>query len=88
MGVPVVATPFAASGLSLDHGKHLLLANTESQFAESILHLLASKSLRMELSSNGATWVDRMYSWTVVADALMGAYRDVAMQRNCVPGRY
>lgn len=88
MGVPVVATPFAASGLSLDHGKHLLLANTESQFAESILHLLASKSLRMELSSNGATLVDRMYSWTVVADALMGAYRDVAMQRNCVPGRY
>lgn len=79
MGVPVVATPFAASGLSLEDGKHLLLANTENHFATCILRLLGSKVLREELAGNGSRWVDRKYSWTVVADALIGAY-DCAVQ--------
>lgn len=74
MGVPVVATTFAASGLSLEHGKHLLLADTEQMFAEHIRRLLAIPSLRSELASAGSKRVDQLYSWTVVGKTLMDAY--------------
>jgi len=74
MGVPVVATPFAASGLSLEHGKHLLLADTEQKFAEHIRRLLTIPSLRSELASAGSKRVDQLYSWTLVGQTLMDAY--------------
>jgi glycosyltransferase involved in cell wall biosynthesis len=77
MGVPVVATSFAASGLSLGHDKHLLLADTDEQFAEYTLHLLRDLSLRCRLSSAGAERVNQVYSWTVVGQALLDAY-DIA----------
>lgn len=74
MGVPVVATSFAASGLSLEHGKHLLLADTEQQFADDIRQLLTTPALRSELASAGAKRVDQLYSWTVVGQTLMDTY--------------
>lgn len=80
MGVPVVATSFAASGLSLVHDKHLLLADSEEQFAEYTLHLLNDLSLRSRLAIAGAEQVNRVYSWTVVGQTLMDTY-DLA-QKN------
>jgi len=77
MGVPVVATSFAVSGLSLEHDKHLLLADTEEQFAKYTLHLLSDLSLRSRLASVGAERVNQVYSWTVVGRILMDAY-DIA----------
>ena len=74
MGVPVVATSFGASGLSLGHDKHLLLADTEEQFTEYTIHLLSDLSLRSRLASAGAERVNQVYSWTVVGQTLMDAY--------------
>jgi len=74
MGVPVVATFFAASGLSLEHDKHLLLAGTGEQFVQYTLHLLSDLSLRSRLASAGAERVNQVYSWTVVGQTLMDAY--------------
>ncbi len=70
----MVATSFAASGLSLGHDKHLLLADTEEQFAEYTLHLLSDLSLRSRLAIAGAERVNQVYSWTVVGQTLMDAY--------------
>ncbi|MEO7860653.1 MAG: glycosyltransferase family 4 protein [Nitrospirales bacterium] len=74
MGVPVVATSFAASGLSLEHGKHLFLTDTEQQFADYIQELLATPALRLKLASAGSKRVDELYSWTVVGQTLMDVY--------------
>jgi len=74
MGVPVVATKFAASGLLLEHDKHLLLADTEEQFAEHTRRLLEDPSLRSRLVSAGAERVDQLYSWTVVGQSLLDCY--------------
>jgi len=74
MGVPVVATNFAASGLLLEHDKHLLLADTEEQFAEHTRRLLKDPILRSRLVSAGAERVDQLYSWTVVGQSLLDCY--------------
>jgi glycosyltransferase involved in cell wall biosynthesis len=81
MGVPVVSTPFAASGLSLEHERHLLLAETDKQFTDETLRLLRNPSLRAELASAGAECVDRRYSWTVVGRTLLDAY-EAALDRR------
>jgi glycosyltransferase involved in cell wall biosynthesis len=74
MGVPVVSTPFAASGLLLENGKHLLLADSDEQFANATLRLLQSPGLRAALSAAGAERVDRLYSWAVVGRTLLDGY--------------
>jgi hypothetical protein len=58
----------------LEHGKHLLLADTEQQFADVIRQLLTTQALRLELATAGLTRVDQLYSWTVVGQTLMDAY--------------
>lgn len=85
MGVPVVSTPFAASGLELEHGRHIILAETEKRFAEQTVRLLLNPAERVELARSGAECVDRLYSWVVVGQALLAAY-DVAVEhylRSC-----
>ncbi len=84
MGVPVVATPFAASGLSLEHGRHLLLADTPEKFVDETLRLLRSPSLRAELSGAGTACVDRAYSWSVVGRALLDAYEIALHNRTAI----
>jgi glycosyltransferase involved in cell wall biosynthesis len=74
MGVPVVATKFAAFGLHLEHGQHLLLAATEEEFAAHIRQVLSDRPLRLRLASAGAERVDQLYSWTVVGRTLLDTY--------------
>lgn len=81
MGVPVAATSFAASGLSLEHDEHLLLSDTAEQFTENALRLLRDLSLRSRLASAGTERVSQIYSWTVVGPTLMNAY-DIACKNR------
>lgn len=74
MGVPVVSTSFAASGLSLEDNRHLLLADRPESFADRTLRLLADRSLRERLAAAGAEQVDQLYSWSVVGRSLLDAY--------------
>ena len=81
MGVPVVATRFAASGLDLEHERHLVFGDTPQEFAAHTRRLLRDPSLRSRLSAAGAERVDRLYSWSVVGQAMLDAY-DLALQRR------
>ncbi len=74
MGMPVVSTTFAASGLSLSHGRHLLLADTSADFIERIVQLLSDMTLRQDLGSSGSGIVKSTYSWDVIGKSLCDAY--------------
>jgi glycosyltransferase involved in cell wall biosynthesis len=74
MGMPVVSTTFAASGLSLSHGKHLLLADTSADFMNAIVQLLTTEAMRRTLSIAGREIVTSTYSWEVIGASLSEAY--------------
>lgn len=74
MGMPVVSTTFAASGLSLSHGKHLLLADTSEDFMNAIVQLLTTEAMRRTLSIAGREIVTSTYSWEVIGASLSEAY--------------
>lgn len=85
MGMPIVSTSFAASGLALQNGQHLLLADTVAQFTESTLRLLSDKVLREGISRRGLEAVTQFYSWETIGRSLLHAYGEAV--RRHIAGR-
>ena len=63
MGIPVVATPQAAAGVQAFPGKHLLVANDQSNFATQVIELLANPSFRRQLAEAGQARVLESHCW-------------------------
>jgi Glycosyltransferase len=78
MGMPVVSTTFAASGLALHDAQHLLIADTPETFIERIVRLLSDKTLRQRLAQGALDVVTRTYSWDTIGHSLVKAYEDAA----------
>lgn len=81
MGMPVVSTTFAASGLQLVNEEHLLLADTVDQFVASTMRFLSSKLLREDVARRGYQSIHAQYSWDVIGRKLSRAY-------ECAHARY
>lgn len=78
MGMPLVGTTFACSGISVQDEKHVLLADTPEAFVNQILRVLADPALRANLATQGRDLVCQNYSWPVVGKSLVLAYREAA----------
>ena len=63
---PVVATTKGAEGLDIEPGKHLLIADTPGDFAQAVLNLLQSESLRQDLAQSAHELVYAKYDWGVI----------------------
>ncbi|RKU24815.1 hypothetical protein C6499_16450 [Candidatus Poribacteria bacterium] len=74
MGVPVVTTSVGAMGLEADIGKELLVADTPTDFAEQVIHLLDNKCLRQTLAQTARTRVENSYSWEAIGERLKHVY--------------
>ena len=66
LGTPVVATSKGAEGLDLEHGEHLLIADTPAAFAEMIIRLLSEPGLRERLADKAYQLVRGRYDWATV----------------------
>lgn len=74
MGMAVVSTPEGAMGLPAVDGKNILLRSKPEEFAQAVLELLHTPTLRERLGSEGRTCVEQHFSWQSKAaefDALM-----------------
>lgn len=78
MGMPVVTTTFAASGLALLDGQHLLMADTSHDFIQKTLRLLSDKILRRLLAGNALGVIRQIYSWETIGQSLVKAYAEAA----------
>lgn len=74
MGMPIVSTTFAASGLRLYDGKHLLLADTPADFVSKVCRLLSDKAQRADLTLASREVVVSAYAWEVIGQRLRDAY--------------
>ena len=69
-GLPVVATTIAAEGMSLEHGKHLLVADAPDEFAAAVLRLATDDDLWRRLQANGRRFAEEFQSMDVVRGQL------------------
>ncbi len=74
VGLPVVATPLAAEGMSLIDGQNILVATSAERFSDAIVKLYQDESLWNRISINGLefaenTWGDEA-AWKNLAEIL------------------
>lgn len=73
-GAPIVVTPFALGGLDVQHGKHLLIADNATDFANQVVQLLQDEDLRRKLATNAGRLIDEKYCWEQSVAQLETAY--------------
>jgi glycosyltransferase involved in cell wall biosynthesis len=66
-GLPVVSTTLGVEGLGLVPGEHYLAADTDADFADAILALLADTPRRAAMAEAGRALLEARYSWSVIA---------------------
>ena len=82
MGVPVVGTSFACSGLRLKHERDLLMADGADEFVRQVGRLLGSADLRHRIAVSGRQSVEREYSWDVIGKQLLTGYQKASMRKT------
>jgi len=74
MGVPVVATKEAVSGIDYANNNFALVSDDIDIFADNVVKLLKDESLYKELSVNSRKIVEEYYNWKNIADKLNDFY--------------
>ncbi|QQS49222.1 MAG: TIGR03087 family PEP-CTERM/XrtA system glycosyltransferase [Acidobacteriota bacterium] len=71
MGTPVVATPASVGGLSVEDGRHLLVAESPEEFASAVNRLLEEQDLRRSLAGAARGFVEHEHRWPAVLQPLL-----------------
>lgn len=66
-GIPVVASSSSTNGIEALQKEHLLVADEEPEFADSVITLLDNAYMRAEISRKARHLVERAYSWQASA---------------------
>jgi glycosyltransferase involved in cell wall biosynthesis len=66
-GLPVVSTTLGVEGLGLTPSDHYLAADTDADFADAILALLADTPRRIAMAESGRALLEARYSWSTIA---------------------
>ena len=63
----VVSTTIGAEGLELENNRHLLIADSPSQFADTVVSLLEDPTRTKALGKAGRARVEERYGWDKLA---------------------
>jgi glycosyltransferase involved in cell wall biosynthesis len=73
-GIPVVSTRIGSEGIAVESGKHLIIADTAGEFAESTLHLIENPDLCRRLAQNGRELIKSTYDYRIGCRPLNRVY--------------
>ena len=68
MGVPVVSTSIGAEGILCTNGIDILIEDDPHLFSNRIIEVLSNKELRVSLSSNGRSLINKSYQWSHIVN--------------------
>ena len=90
-GKAVVTTSIGMEGLRVEHGRHVLIADSPEDFAEAVVRLLRNPALRAEMGANGRKLVEQEYDWGMLArrfeDVLSGIVNEYKAAHSSSRGR-
>ena len=78
-GCAVVATSTAVSGLDPETREALLIADSETAFAQSVLDLLRHPDQRRTLGERAQQVVRKYYDWSALIPCLIDIYREIGL---------
>ena len=82
MRLPIVCYPGSAVGIEAIHGRHLIVAQSPSEFAKQVLDLLSQPDRAEQLATNARQLVEEKYSWDSRAKMFEELYEDVINERR------
>jgi glycosyltransferase involved in cell wall biosynthesis len=83
-GKAVVASPLAAEGLATRDSDHLIVAESDDGFAESVLRLLADMEFRVALARRARAWAEKNLGWEKTIAAYEALYADLLARMPAV----
>ena len=78
----VVSTTVGAEGLRAEDGRHLLIADSPKDFADSVLRLLRDSRLRRYLGESARNHASAHFGWDKVADQFEAVYNKLINGRT------
>ena len=78
MECPVVSTRIGAEGLGMQHGRELLLADGDAEFARATLAALEDAQAARERAQTAAAFVRQNLTWSRLAQRLARVWREVS----------
>jgi glycosyltransferase involved in cell wall biosynthesis len=72
MAKPVISTTIGAEGLPVEHGRHLLIADTPEAFAAEVGKVFADQNLAASLALNSQRLVQDHFGWRSVSTSFVG----------------
>lgn len=74
-GLPLVTTALGCEGIAVEHGRHVLIADTPEAFAQSVVRLLNDRAFASELGRNGRRLVETTYDFRAACRPLDAFYK-------------
>ncbi len=78
----VVSTSIGCEGLSVENGKHLIVADQPEKFAQAVITLLKDQVMRTALGNAGRALVETKYSWKHSGTRLLKAIETQVLERE------
>ncbi|HZT05615.1 MAG TPA: glycosyltransferase family 4 protein [Chloroflexota bacterium] len=85
-GVPVVSTTLGISGVSAQPGRHVLIANRPSEFAEAVAKVIEDRALARSLAIQARQLVENRYDWDRVTPVYLRLLSNVRRGRKRADG--
>lgn len=74
-GLPVVTTSKGVEGIDVEHGKHLMIADSPSDFSLAVKTIIEDETFRRSLAGNARRLVEEMYSWRGLVREMEEGYK-------------
>jgi len=71
MQVPCITTSIVNASINANVGQELLIANSATEFIDSITSLLHDTSLQQQLAQNGRLFVEQKFRWDMANQSLL-----------------
>jgi glycosyltransferase involved in cell wall biosynthesis len=78
--LPVISTSLGCEGIEAEPGRDLLVADTATEFAQSVARILVDPEAGRQLAASARRLVERKYDWRVLAPRLESAYGELAAE--------
>ncbi len=78
-GCAVVSTSIGAAGLHEDVLQAILIADSQIEFAQTIVSLLKDEQLRHQLGKQAIQQVRQYYDWSALIPHLLNAYKEIGL---------
>lgn len=82
MGVPVVCSNIGFEGLGIQSGEGAIMQTKPNEFAQSIIELLSSETLRQKVGEQGVSVIRSKFSWDIIAETLKDFFKSLKSNSN------